>query len=83
MFEGDRRFDIVVRLPETLRTDLDALRQLPISLPAKEGSGTTYFPPREGATLDFTPGGAHCIPAPRTPRLAPRPAKSVPCHWNV
>ncbi len=33
LFEGDRRFDIVVRLPEHLRTDLDAIRRLPVSLP--------------------------------------------------
>ncbi len=33
LFEGDRRFPIVVRLPEHLRTDLDALRRLPIALP--------------------------------------------------
>ncbi len=33
VFEGDRRFDLVVRLPESLRTDLDALGNLPIPLP--------------------------------------------------
>ncbi len=33
IFEGDRRFDLVVRLPEILRTDLDALTRLPIQLP--------------------------------------------------
>ena len=33
IFEGDRRFDLVVRLPETLRQDPDMLRQLPIPLP--------------------------------------------------
>ena len=27
LFEGDRRFDIVVRLPESLRTDIDAIRR--------------------------------------------------------
>ena len=32
LFEGDRRFDIVVRLPENLRTDLDVLSRLPISV---------------------------------------------------
>ena len=32
LFEGDRRFDIVVRLPETLRQDPAALADLPISL---------------------------------------------------
>ncbi len=32
VFEGDRRFDVVVRLPEALRTDLDVLARLPIRL---------------------------------------------------
>ena len=32
VFEGDRRFDIVVRLPEVLRTDVDVLASLPIRL---------------------------------------------------
>jgi cobalt-zinc-cadmium resistance protein CzcA len=33
IFEGDRRFDLVVRLPEKIRTDLEALKRLPIRLP--------------------------------------------------
>lgn len=33
VFEGDRRFDIVVRLPETLRTDVEAMKRIPIPLP--------------------------------------------------
>ncbi len=33
LFEGDRRFPLIVRLPETLRTDLDALGRIPIALP--------------------------------------------------
>jgi cobalt-zinc-cadmium resistance protein CzcA len=33
VFEGDRRFDIVVRLPEQLRIDIDAIASLPIPLP--------------------------------------------------
>ena len=33
LFEGDRRFDIVVRLPEALREDPRALAELPIPLP--------------------------------------------------
>jgi len=36
VFEGDRRFDLVVRLPEYLRTDVEAIRALPIPLPASE-----------------------------------------------
>ena len=37
VFEGDRRFDVVVRLPERLRSDLDALGRLPIALPQADG----------------------------------------------
>ena len=33
LFEGDRRFDIVVRLPEAIRTDIDQLHELPVPLP--------------------------------------------------
>ncbi|CAA9340273.1 MAG: Cobalt-zinc-cadmium resistance protein CzcA; Cation efflux system protein CusA, partial [uncultured Lysobacter sp.] len=37
LFDGDRRFDIVVRLPETERQDPRALAALPIALPAGSG----------------------------------------------
>lgn len=33
LFEGDRRFDLVVRLPEALRNNIDALSRLRIELP--------------------------------------------------
>ncbi len=33
LFEGDRRFDIIVRLPERLRNDMEAMKRLPIRLP--------------------------------------------------
>ena len=36
-FEGDRRFDIVVRLPEQLRSDPARLADLPIPLPSLQG----------------------------------------------
>jgi len=40
IFEGDRRFDIIVRLPEHLRSDVDAIRNLPIPVqPAEEKPG--------------------------------------------
>jgi cobalt-zinc-cadmium resistance protein CzcA len=38
VFEGDRRFPLVVRLPETLRQNLDALATLRIPLPHQENS---------------------------------------------
>ncbi|RRQ22361.1 efflux RND transporter permease subunit [Thiohalobacter thiocyanaticus] len=37
IFEGDRRFALVVRLPEELRTDPDTLSRLPVRLPADSG----------------------------------------------
>ncbi|MDB5620644.1 CusA/CzcA family heavy metal efflux RND transporter [Tardiphaga sp.] len=33
VFEGDRAFEIVVRLPEAIRGDIEALKNLPVSLP--------------------------------------------------
>jgi len=36
VFEGDRRFEIVVRLPEQLRLDIDAIKALPIPLPESQ-----------------------------------------------
>ncbi|CAN5487001.1 CusA/CzcA family heavy metal efflux RND transporter [soil metagenome] len=56
LFEGDRRFDILVRLPESVREDIDALSRLPIPLPAVEGRAASYIPLGELATLDFAPG---------------------------
>ncbi len=38
VFEGDRRFDIQVRLPEKLRTDIEAIQRLPIPLPSANAS---------------------------------------------
>lgn len=58
LFQGDRRFDIIVRLPENLRSDLQAIKRLPISLPrAQNGdSRTTYIPLTEVASLELAPG---------------------------
>ncbi len=54
-FQGDRRFDIIVRLPETVRQDVEALRRLPIALPKGTGP-TAYVPLGELASLEMTPG---------------------------
>ncbi|KQV85087.1 cation transporter [Massilia sp. Root351] len=51
VFQGDRRFDIVVRLPEQMRSDLDAIRRLPIALPGKG-----FIALGEVAALDIAPG---------------------------
>ena len=57
VFEGDRRFDIVVRLPEQLRGNLDTMLQLPIRLSESGDSGVANFI-RLGdvASIDSTPG---------------------------
>lgn len=55
VFEGDRRFNIVVRLPERLRADLDALKNLTIPLPAATGE-QHYVPLEELASLELAPG---------------------------
>jgi cobalt-zinc-cadmium resistance protein CzcA len=58
MFEGDRRFDIVVRLPDALRDDLEVMRRLPVALPrGVGGSGAAHFIPLgEVATFSIAPG---------------------------
>ena len=51
IFEGDRRYDLVVRLPENLRGDLSAMSEIPVPLP----SGG-FVPLREVAQLIVAPG---------------------------
>jgi cobalt-zinc-cadmium resistance protein CzcA len=55
-FQGDRRFDILVRLPDAVREDIEALRRLPIPLPKGSHPQTSYVPLGELASLDITPG---------------------------
>jgi len=71
LFEGDRRFDIVVRLPEEYRKNLLVLENLPIPLPSQEeeerieriasGSGDrdrhfSFLPLASVAKLELTEG---------------------------
>jgi cobalt-zinc-cadmium resistance protein CzcA len=57
LFEGDRRFDIVVRLPETLRGDLEAIRNLPLRIAARDGGRPAAFVRlADVAELDMGPG---------------------------
>nr|WP_243748821.1 CusA/CzcA family heavy metal efflux RND transporter [Pseudomaricurvus alcaniphilus] len=53
IYEGDRRFELVVRLPETLRLDIDRLAYLPVPL-----ANGDYIPLEEVAELDISPGPA-------------------------
>lgn len=56
IFEGDRRFDVVVRLPEDLRSDTNAIGRLQIPLPAADGRPRQFVPLSEVATIELTKG---------------------------
>lgn len=58
LFEGDKRFDIVVRLPEYLRTNINILEELPIplTLQSESKSNPNYVPLKEVAKLTFSYG---------------------------
>lgn len=66
VFQGDRRFDIIVRLPDELRSDMAVIENLPILLPdeneaSDENSSVPhsrprYLPLKEVAKLTLTEG---------------------------
>jgi cobalt-zinc-cadmium resistance protein CzcA len=57
VFEGDRRFQIVVRLPDTLRANADVISGLPVPLPGEGGAPSRMtIPLRDVASLTFTEG---------------------------
>ena len=54
LFEGDRRFDVVVRMPNTTRDDLEAVGALPVTLPQGAGASVPSVPLRELVRFDFS-----------------------------
>jgi cobalt-zinc-cadmium resistance protein CzcA len=52
VYEGDRRFDLIVRLPENLRGDIAGLKRLPVPLPAGRG----YIPLGSVAAFEIALG---------------------------
>lgn len=56
LFEGDRRFDLVVRLDEGLRTDPQGLSRLLLPLPGGAADGIAFIPLGDVATLDLELG---------------------------
>lgn len=68
VFQGDRRFDIIVRLPETVRQDLTSIQNLPILLPADDNNFSdrtiagqphtrpAYIPLGQVASIEITDG---------------------------
>lgn len=60
IFDGDRRFELIVRLPERLRQDPATLERLPLMLPgeAQGESGARYLPLGEVADIKLAPAPA-------------------------
>lgn len=56
IFEGDRRFDVIVRLPEHLRTNIALLERLNIPLPARADGRIETIPLRELADISLIIG---------------------------
>lgn len=50
LFDGDKRFDISVRLPEAIRIDLEQLKQLPVPLPHQPSA---YVPLEQVADFEI------------------------------
>jgi cobalt-zinc-cadmium resistance protein CzcA len=61
VYEGDRRFDLIVRLPEELRADIEGMRGLPIRLP--EGHRREGLETHQGrASVEELSGGRYVTP---------------------
>ena len=60
IFDGDRRFELVVRLPERLRQDIRTLENLPLMLPdpGQIGGEPRYLPLGEVARVELAPAPA-------------------------
>jgi len=57
IFEGDRRFEVVVRLPESIRSDVEGFGNLPVPLPVRgAGSVRAFIPLREVASISLALG---------------------------
>ncbi|EGM76603.1 heavy metal efflux pump, cobalt-zinc-cadmium [Rheinheimera sp. A13L] len=51
MYEGDKRFKLLLRLPEELRQDPAALARIPVTLPLNDSAELRYVPLGEIATI--------------------------------
>lgn len=56
VFEGDRRFPIVVRLPEYIRQDITALENLPVPVMHEDGMAQSYIPLKQVASFSVSEG---------------------------
>lgn len=56
LFQGDRRFNVIVRVPEATRENVDALAALPVLLPADANGRRASVPLAQVATFRFADG---------------------------
>lgn len=56
IFEGDRRFPIIVRLPNAVRDSIDALKDIPVPLPTSLQFGKASVLLKQVATFTFAEG---------------------------
>src|SRR3546814_3711833 len=56
VYEGDRRFDVTVRVPEATRANLDDIRSMPVLLPEVEGRPRAQVPLAQVAQIRLTEG---------------------------
>jgi len=56
IYEGDKRFRLVMRLDDELRRDVDYLQKLPIALPANGDPDLSYVPLGEVADIEQVTG---------------------------
>jgi cobalt-zinc-cadmium resistance protein CzcA len=56
LFEGDRRFAVVVRLPDAQRDDIDTLGSIPVMLPSNGAGNARSIPLSEVARFTYTEG---------------------------
>ncbi|MES2022858.1 MAG: CusA/CzcA family heavy metal efflux RND transporter [Pseudomonadota bacterium] len=56
LYEGDRRFNVVVRLPDAQRDDIETLGSLPVMLPSVNGAASRSIPLSEVARFRYTEG---------------------------
>jgi cobalt-zinc-cadmium resistance protein CzcA len=61
MVEGEKKFDIVLRLPVTQRDDPEVIRRIPVDAPGPDGKGGVRIPLEQLADIDEHKPGATYI----------------------
>jgi heavy metal efflux system protein len=65
VFEGGRHFDLVMRLPDSIRAQFDAIERLPIPLPAQDDENSI------GVKINSADGRAGLLPSTKEMGLVP------------